>query len=94
MTLFRHHFNIKRITALGYQCVNGCHQRSQMDACYSSLGFTQLAVKVPKIDIFRQGFGAFTFDVLANVVLAGIEQAVTVFACNIERVSFFQTELW
>ena len=52
-----------------------------------------LAVEVPKVSTFGQDFGAFSFDVLANIVLAGVQQAVAVFAVDIERVGFFQTVL-
>ena len=46
------------------------------------------AAEVPKIDTFGQGATALAFDVLADIVLAGFNQAIAVFAFDVEAVGF------
>jgi hypothetical protein len=53
--------------------------------------FTQakFAIEVPKIGAFGQVTAAFAFEIFANLVLNSVEQAVGVFAFDLELECFF-----
>ena len=84
---------VKLVCAVFDQRIDRMHDFGKVHRRSSCIAGADHAVKVQKIRAFRQGFGAFTFDVLANVVFAGIQQAVAVFAFGVKRVGFFQTGL-
>ena len=85
--------DIKLVCAVFDQCIDSSHHFGNVNRRSRPVAGTGLAIKVPEVHTFRQGFGTFTFDVLANVVFAGVQQAVAVLAFNKKRVGFFQTGL-
>ena len=76
-------FNVKLVRAVFDQRIDRTHDFGKMHGLSCDRASTDFAVKVQKIYAFRQGFGSFTFDVLANVVLTGIQQATRVFTFDI-----------
>ncbi len=62
------------------QRIHRAHNLSQMYGCSSRVSAANLAVEVAKINAFGQRLGALAFDVLADVVLAGVQQACGLFA--------------
>ena len=65
-------FDIKLVCAASYQRVNSAHHFGKMYRCNSRVSGASLAVKVQKINASGKRFGALSFDVFANVVLAGV----------------------
>ena len=53
------------------------------------LGGSKPAVKIPKIDAFRQIAAPFAFDVLADFMFDRFENAVPIFTFDIELECFF-----
>ncbi len=76
-------FNVKLVRAVFDQRIDRTHDFGKMHRRSCDRAGTDFAVKVQKIYAFRQGFGSFTFDVLANVVLTGIQQATRIFTFDI-----------
>ena len=85
--------NIKLVSAVCDERIDRRHDFGKVHWRVRRVTDADLAVEVPKVSPFGQDFGAFALDVLANVVLAGVQQAVAVFAFDLERVGFFQTVL-
>ena len=85
--------DIKLVCAIFDQCIDRSHDLCKVHGRRCVLADAGFAVKVQKIRAFRQGFATFTFDVLANVMFAGVKQAVAIFAFDAQRVGFFQTGL-
>ena len=84
-------FNVKLVCPAGDQRINRAHHFSKVHSRNICVAGANLAIKVPKIYAIGQRLGALPFDVFANVVLGGIQQAVAIFAFYVKAVSFFQT---
>ena len=84
MPEFGHHFHIKLMIAICQQRINCWHQRREMYADRFSRAETQFTVKVPKVHAIGQRLGAFAFDVFADVVLAGVQQPIAIFAFDLK----------
>ena len=82
MSVLASDLNIKLMSTIFNQRIYRTHDFAKMHSCGLFLANANVAVKVQKIDTVRQWFGALTFDVLAHVVLAGVEQAARVFTFN------------
>ena len=85
--------NVKLVCAVFDQRINCTHDFGKVHRRDNIVAGANLAVKVQKMNALRQRLGAFTSNVLANIVFAGFQQAVAVFAFDVERVGFFQTAL-
>lgn len=84
MSVPGHDFDVKLIAACAGDCVHRAHQGCKMNHCGIRLGCAEFAVEVPIVHASRQGPAAFAFDVLADVMLGGIEQSIPVLAFDVE----------
>ncbi len=84
MPVSGHDFDVKLIAACAGDCVHRGHQGCKMNHRSIRFGCAEFAVEVPIVHVRRQGPAALTFDVLADVMLGGIEQAIPVLAFDVE----------
>lgn len=79
-----HDLHVKLIAAGTGNSVHRAHQGCKMNHFGVGLGRAEFAVEVPKVHASRQGPAALAFDVFADVMLGGIEQAIPVLAFDVE----------
>lgn len=86
-------FQIESIRALLRGSVDQGGDGRDMNASCHVLIEAKAAVKVPKIDPFGQCLIAFALHVLANLVFDGFQNAVAVFAFNVDFECLFHNIL-
>lgn len=88
MAVLGYHFDIKLLAILLGGGVNQPHQRGEVNYGGSGFAVTELAVKIPEVDTSGQRTAALALNVFADVVFAGFEQAVAVFAFDVQEIGF------
>ena len=81
-------FHIKLIAAVLYKGIDQPGQCAEVNNFSAGLVAAKSATEIPEIHTFRQCTIALALDIFANVVLARLDQAVTVFTVDVEQVGF------
>ncbi len=83
MALFGQQLQVKRIAIVfGYR-VNQGGNRSKMHYDRIVRSRAKFAVEVPKIYTRRQWHAPLPFDVFADLVLGGVQHAITIFSFDV-----------
>lgn len=90
MALFGQQLQVKRIPAFFCHRINQAGDGRKVHHGRLRLAGAKTAIKIPKINAFRQRHATLTFDVFANFVFGGFQQSVCVFAFGLEWECFFQ----
>ena len=87
------YFHVKLVAAALGNTVDQFCERSKVDHNGLLLGSTKATIKVPKVHALGQFAAAFAFDVFANFVFDGVQNAVAVFTFDSKLECFFHVAI-
>ena len=87
------YFHVELIATRVGDAVNQFRKRGEVDHNRLFFGSTKATIEVPKINTFGQFAAAFAFDVFADFVLDGVQNAVPILTFDSEFECFFHAAI-
>ena len=87
------YFHIKLVAAALGNTIDQFRESSKVDHNGLFLSSTKATIKVPKVHALRQFAAALAFDVFANFVFDGVQNAVAIFTFNSKLKCFFHSAI-
>lgn len=92
MTWSSDDLNIELLAPILNRGIHQTHQGRKVVGAGHGLRQAEKAFEIVKINALRKGATALTFNVLADVMLGSFEQAVPVFAVDVEEIGLSHAE--